>query len=116
MSMETNGSVRLKKHRVDFLKQGKKGPLWSYSTLLEQEKMFLARKVFRAIGMLPDRDPYQLFSETLYEWGIMCPHPEARRESRGSYHSCGACGALVLDFGQLNGDDDVAKLVKEGAK
>ncbi len=114
--MDANNSQKLKKHRVEFMKQGKKGPLLGYNSLTEHDKMFMARKVFRAIHMLPDKDPYQIFSETLFDWGIMCPHPEARREDRGSYHFCKACGALVLNFGQLNSDDDVAKLVKEGTK
>ena len=114
--MDATNSRRLKEHRVEFLKQDKKGPLLSYNSLKDHEKLFMARKVFRAIHDLPKRDPYQLFSETLYDWGIMCPHPEARREERRGYHSCEACGALVLDFGQLNSDDDVAKLVKEGVK
>jgi hypothetical protein len=114
--MDTVSYRRLKEHRVEFLKQERKGPLLSYGSLKDHEKLFMARRVFRAIGDFPDRDPYQLFSETLYEWGIMCPHPVAKRENRVSYHQCRACGALVIDFGQLNDDDDVSALVKKGAK
>lgn len=109
-------SKKLKGHRTEFLRQQKKGPLLSYSSLTDHDKLFMAQRVFKAIRSQPGRDQYQIFAENLFDWGIMCPHPEARREDRGGYHFCGGCGALVLDFGQLNSDDDVAKLVKEGAR
>lgn len=111
-----DASKRLRTHRAEFLKLNKKGPLLSYGELKDNEKLYMAQVVFKSIRSRPSRDPYQVFAEILFEWGIMCPHPEARREDRGGYHSCGGCGALVLDFGQLDGDDDVAKLIKEGVQ
>lgn len=107
---------RLMSHRRDFYKQNKLGSLLDYRKLDDSEKIFLAVKVFRAIRLLPNRDPYQLFSELLYNWGIMCPHPNARRRSVSGHYACDACGAYVLDFGQLTDDDDVAPLVSGSGK
>lgn len=102
---------RLAAHRYRFNKDNKIGPLLEYKKLENKEKLFLARHYFRAIGENPSSDPYKLFSEILFNWGVMCPHPKAKREQRVFYYFCGACESCVMNLEDSQDDgSDIAPL------
>jgi hypothetical protein len=89
-------SSRLSSHRSKLRKNGGWGELISYSELSSQEKLFISSQVMAMVRRLPKDDPYSIFASVLYSWGIMCPHPAAKRTQMRTCYHCGSCDAYVL--------------------
>ena len=105
---------KLSLHKSKFVKNGKRGALLEYHSLIDSEKMFLACKFFKNLNLNKNKDPYQIFAETLFEWGIMCPHPISRRKQADLCLFCNACGAYVLSFVKITDQDEVKPFLNSG--
>lgn len=56
-----------------------KGELLQYYELDEDDRSRISADFFSALKRSPASDHYELFSEVLSAWGVMCPHPQDKR-------------------------------------
>jgi hypothetical protein len=83
-------------------------------SLDEPSRDVLSREVFSNLSSSRgSRDPYEVVSETLNEWGIMCSHPQPQRLYGGKERAylpelasvpwflCESCGCHVLARGTM---------------
>lgn len=99
--------TRLELHRLTYHKAGKKGSLLMVAELDPEEHAQLSEHFFGEIRRHPGVDPYDIYSQVMADWGIMCHHPQTRRLYEGkeklAYHDtkyrwfmCTCCKAHVI--------------------
>ncbi len=111
--METN---RLIKRKIDFYVSNKLGNLLLYKELNNKEKLFITKKVLSEIFKNKNIDPYIIFSNILYTYGIMCPHPKIKRKQLDLYKTCDACGTIIMNHVVLDDEDDLSNILIKAIK
>jgi hypothetical protein len=85
--------TRLELHRLKYHQAQGNLPLLPWNELSEYDRGLFSSDFFtRCFLDRQVRDPYEIYVEALADWGVMCPHPEHKREGRG----CGICGSFVM--------------------
>lgn len=72
------------------------GPLRDVAELSKDERELVASEFFAAVWVDAQKhDYYEIYARVLASWGIMCPHPEDRRDYASRYMVCSACQAII---------------------
>lgn len=95
--------TKLEIHRLVHYWNGHKGPLLNMGDLDWQEHQLLVEEIFAGqrayieFDQIPVRDPYTHYASVLAKWGIMCSHPESKREKGQKWFHCSVCNSTVID-------------------
>ena len=84
------------------------GPMWTIEMVSETDMAKIAGQAFHKMTAMKDRDPYEVYAETLAYYGIICPHPQQKRLYGGDtrspiplydpmYYDCEMCKCAVLN-------------------
>lgn len=80
--------TRLELHRLKYRSAEGKHPLIPWAELSDFEKNQFSKQFFNALFLDKQRrDPYTVYVEELFSWGIMCPHPQHKRLYGGTVRS-----------------------------
>lgn len=93
--------TRLELHRLKFHHMGRLIPFLRIGELDIAERALISRDFFTRMHITGStRNPYDIYAETLAEWGIMCPHPEETITYSESYAHCNCCGSSLIEWPQ----------------
>jgi hypothetical protein len=108
--MQPKCPTRLELHRLKYHQNGG-GELLLLGELDDEERELVSHDVLTAIQREAGVDEYEIYSRTLADWGVMCPHPQVKRLYEGKqrldvpagllgmfkWYFCECCKTYVLN-------------------
>src|SRR5271168_3057703 len=98
--MDRQTPTRVELHRARYHFEGCVGKRLSLDELDEDSRRVFSEHLFFNIALAHGlRDPYEVLSDTLEEWGLSCVHPISMRKyaASGAWFCCGLCECSVVD-------------------
>lgn len=106
MSLKTPKRIHI--HKLKFHWFGKKTGMIPFDNLDPDEKKVVAEDILMKLHLAKGQNPYNVYAETLADWGIVCPHPQHMRLYSGTkrseiplddhkWYKCGVCGCSTFN-------------------